>query len=172
MALRRLRELSEPEALRLLAWSLLTILKAECLLRAVSLTTLLRRFGRGLSFVADVLEATPSPGGGSLDRVRRYSNFIATVILRSRRPCLLRCLVLYRYCRRRGVPVSIHFGIRRGPDGLQGHCWVCLHGTPLFEEEEMLQGYANVYTYPEMLPEHDLQRGLAVGRGCHDWKLD
>jgi hypothetical protein len=162
---RRLQELTEPDALRLLVWSLLTILRAECLLRAASLTTLLRRFGRGPSFAAAHQETTASPGDGSLDQVRRYSNFIATVILRSRRPCLLRCLVLYRYCRRRGVPVSIHFGIRRGTDGLQGHSWLCLHGTPLFEEEEKLQGYANVYTYPETPPEHDLQGGLALAKG-------
>jgi hypothetical protein len=162
---RRLQELKDPEALRLLAWSLLTILKAECLLRAASLTTLLRRFGRGPSFAEGVLETTRSPGDGSLDQVRRYSNFIATVILRSRRPCLLRCLVLYRYCRGRGVPVSIHFGIRHGTDGLQGHSWVSLDGTPLFEEEEMLQAYANVYTYPDTPPEHDLLRGLTPVKG-------
>ena len=164
MTHRRLKELTEPEALRLLVWSLLTILRAECLLRVVNLTTLLRRFGRGPSFAASHPETMQSPDSGSLDRLRRYSNFIATVILRSRRPCLLRCLVLYRYCRRRGVPVSIHFGIKRETDGLQGHSWVSLDGTPLFEEEELLQVYANVYTYPEALPEHDLHGGLALAK--------
>lgn len=165
MTHRRLKELTEPEALRLLVWSLLTILKAECLLRVASLTTVLRRFGRGPSFIADHQETTPSPGGDSLDRLRRYSNFIATAILRSRRPCLLRCLVLYRYCWGQGVPVSIHFGIRRGMDGLQGHSWVCLRGTPLFEEEEVLQGYAHVYTYPEALPMHELHGAFAPMKG-------
>ena len=165
MTHRRLKELTEPEALRLLVWSLLTILRAECLLRAVSLTTLLRRFGRSSSLAGAHLETTSRTGRGSLDRLRRYSNFIATVIFRSRRPCLLRCLVLYRYCRSRGVPVSIHFGIKRETDGLQGHSWVSLDGTPLFEEEEMLQAYANVYTYPEALPEYDLHGGLTPLKG-------
>jgi hypothetical protein len=155
MTLRRLRELKEPEAVRLLAWSLLTILKAECLLRATSLTALLRRFARGPSFATTHHETSPSPADGSLRRMWRYSNFISKALLRSRHPCLLRCLVLYRYGRRRGVPVSIHFGVKRGVDGLQGHSWVSLDGTPLFEAEEMLRSYASIYTYPEDLHRSD-----------------
>jgi hypothetical protein len=162
MTLRRLRELKEPEALRLLAWSFLTILKAECLLRATSLPALLRRFGRGSSFAVTHRETTLGPGGDSLDRIRRYSNFIATALLRSRRPCLLRCLVLYRYCRKGDIPVSIHFGVRQGSTGLEGHSWVSLHGKPLFETEEMLRSYSSIYTYPEGLNERDLHWALGT----------
>jgi len=162
MTLRRLRELKEPEALRLLVWSFLTILKAECLLRATSLTALLRRFGRGSSFTVTHRETTLGLGGGSLDRIRRYSNFIAKVLLRSRRPCLLRCLVLYRYCRKGDIPVSIHFGVRQGSNGLEGHSWVSLHGKPLFETEEMLRSYSSIYTYPEGLNERDLHWALGT----------
>jgi hypothetical protein len=60
-------------------------------------------------------------------------------------------LVLYRYCRRRGVPVSIHFGVKQGEDGLQGHSWVSLHGSPLFETGEMLRMYTTIYTHPDDL---------------------
>ena len=162
MTLRRLRELKEPEALPLLAWSLLTILKAECLLRATSLTALLGRFGRDPSSGATRRETPPQPDGGSLERIRRYSNFISKALLRSRHPCLLRCLVLYRYGRRRGVPVSIHFGVKRGVDGLQGHSWVSLDGTPLFEAEEALRSYASIYTYPEDLHRSDLHWALGA----------
>lgn len=162
MALRRLRELKEPEAFRLLAWSFLTILKAECLLRAISLPALLRRFDRGPSFTVTHHEITLGPGGGSLDRIRRYSNFIAKGLLRSRRPCLLRCLVLYRYCRKGDIPISIHFGVRQGSNGLEGHSWVSLDGAPLFETEEMLQTYTTVYAFPEDGQNGDPRRFLAI----------
>ena len=162
MTLRRLRELKEPEALRLLVWSFLTILKAECLLRAISLPALLRRFGRGSSCTVTHRETTLGLGGGSLDRIRRYSNFIATALLRSRRPCLLRCLVLYRYCRKGDIPVSIHFGVRQGSNGLEGHSWVSLDGAPRFETEEMLQTYTTVYAFPEDGQNGDPRRFLAI----------
>jgi len=165
MTLRRLRELKEPEALRLLAWSLLTILKAECLLRSTSLPALLRRFGRDPSSGATRREIPPYASGGSLERIRRYSNFIATALLRSRRPCLLRCLVLYRYCRKGDIPVSIHFGVRQGSNGLEGHSWVSLHGEPLFETEEMLQTYTMVYAFPEDGQNGDPRRFLAIAGG-------
>jgi hypothetical protein len=165
MTLRRLRELKEPEALRLLVWSFLTILKAECLLRATSLTALLRRFDPGPSCTATRREITPGPGEDSLDRIRRYSNFIATALLRSRRPCLLRCLVLYRYCRKGDIPVSIHFGVRQGSTGLEGHSWVSLHGEPLFETEEMLRSYTSIYAYPEDLHRRDFRWTLGAVEG-------
>jgi hypothetical protein len=150
MTLRRLRELREPEALRLLAWSLLTTLVAECLLRTTSLTSLLQRFGGGALAAPSHEDASAPLNVRSLHRVRRYTDFIAKSLLRSRRPCLLRCLVLYRYCRKRGVPAAVHFGVRtEGGDDLKGHSWISLHGTPLFEAEEDLRAYACVYAYPD-----------------------
>jgi len=149
MALRRLRELKEPGAPWLLAWSLLAALKAECLLRTTSLTALLQQFGRAASCGGGGGESSARQDGGSLHRVRRYADFIATTLLRSRRPCLLRCLVLYRYGRERGIPVSIHFGVRTEGNGLKGHSWVSLHGTPLFEPEQALRSYVCVYTHPD-----------------------
>lgn len=165
MALRRLRELSEPKALRLLAWSLLTILKAEYLLRATDLTSLLKRFGGGPRLPITHVEKWPSQNGVSLDRLWRYSNFFARALLRSRHPCLLRSLTLYRHCRANGAPASIHFGIKRDADDLQGHSWVSLHGAPLFEAAEALQSYTAIYTYPEDPDNFDLNRVLGAARG-------
>ena len=160
MALRRLRELRRRDSQRLLAWSLLTILKAEYLLRATSLMNLLKRFGERPDRSVLPPEDPPSPNGDSLDRLWRYSNFIARILLRSRRPCLLRSLTLYRHCREHGAPASIHFGIKHGDGGLQGHSWVSLQGTPLFETPESLQSYAVIYSYPEDQRPFDLDRSL------------
>jgi hypothetical protein len=165
MTLHRLRELREPEALRLLAWSLLTILKAESLLRATSLTAVLQRFGQGPSSAAGHSPATPDSDGTSLNRIWRYSSFITRALLRSGHPCLLRSLTLYRHCRERGVPASIHFGIRRGADGLRGHSWVSLQGAPLFEATELLQWYTSIYTHPDHRDPRDLDWILGIAEG-------
>lgn len=147
--LRRLRELSDPEALRFLVWSFLTVLGAAALVRTLPLPTLLSHFSRSSSRRSE-RKALVKPDIRSLDRVRRYSHAIITTILRSRRPCLLRSLVLYRYCWKHGVPIAIHFGVKSGGNGLDGHSWITLDGAPLFESSETLKPYTIVYSYPEM----------------------
>ena len=146
--IRRLRELSDPEALRLLGWSFLTVLGAAALVRTLSLPTLLSHFSRRSSrrFERKTLVKSDIR---SLDRVRRYSHAIIISLLRSRRPCLLRSLVLYRYCCKQGVPIAIHFGVKSGSNGLDGHSWITLDGAPLFETSETLRPYTIAYSYPE-----------------------
>lgn len=146
--IRRLRELSDSEALRLFIWSLLTVLGAAALVRTLPLPTLLSHFGRQSSRRSE-RKALVTPDIRSLDRVRRYSHAIITSLLRSRRPCLLRSLVLYRYCWKQGVPIAIHFGVKSGSNGLDGHSWITLDGAPLFESSETLKPYTVVYSYPE-----------------------
>lgn len=146
--IRRLRELSDPEALRLFVWSLLTVLGAAALVRALSLPMLLSHFRRQSSRRSE-RKTLVKPDIRSIDRIRRYSHAIITSLLRSRRPCLLRSLVLYRYCWKQGVPIAIHFGVKFGSNGLDGHSWITLDGAPLFESSETLRPYTVVYSYPE-----------------------
>jgi hypothetical protein len=162
-SLRRLRELSDPEALRLLAWSFLTLLKVALLLRNRRLPAILKDLERPCDHNSD--RATPRQyHADSLSRVWRYSHVIVTTLFRSRRPCLLRSLVVFRYGCKYGMPVSIHFGVRTGMEGLEGHSWVTLHGNPLCESEETLRSYVPVYSYPQSTSEAGLNRTLvAVG---------
>ncbi len=146
--LRRLRELTDPESFRLFGWSLLMVFVAATLLRITRLPVLLRYLTRPAAPIrADHKLARPLDAR-SVDRVRRYSHVIVTGLLRSRRPCLLRSLVLYRYCRKYGVPVSIHFGVRSGMGGLEGHSWVTRDGTPLGESGAGVRPYVVVYSFP------------------------
>lgn len=147
--LRRLRELSDPEALRLFVWSLLTIFEAAVLVRTLPLPTLLSHFSRQSSRRSERM-ALIKPDSYSLDRIWRYSHVMVTSLLRSRRPCLLRSLVVYRYCWKHGVPIVIHFGVKSGNNGLDGHSWLTLDSVPLFESSEMLKPFTIAYSYPEM----------------------
>lgn len=161
-SLRRLRELSNPEALRLLVWSLLAILKVSLLLRNQMLPAILQDLGRPRDRDSGGV-AQRRDAADSLGRVWRYSHVIVTTLLRSRRPCLLRSLVVYRYGRLHGIPVSIHFGVKSGMDGVEGHSWVTLHGSPLCESIEGVRLYVAVYSYPQRASEAGLNRPLVAG---------
>lgn len=61
--------------------------------------------------------------------------------------CLRQALALYIVGSRQGSPVAFHLGVRRVGDGLRGHSWVTVGGTPVGESRD-LKGWTVVYTYP------------------------
>ncbi|CBE67963.1 MAG: lasso peptide biosynthesis B2 protein [Candidatus Methylomirabilis oxygeniifera] len=146
--LRRLRELTDPESFRLFGWSLLMVFVVATLLRFTRLPVLLRYLTRPAAPIRTGHKSVRTLETRAVDRVRRYSHVIITGLLRSRRPCLLRSLVLYRYCWKCGVPVSIHFGVRSGMGGLEGHSWVTCDGIPLGESDAGVRPYIVVYSFP------------------------
>lgn len=149
--LQRLLELTEPEAFWIFWWSCATIVLTAVLLRTRKLPALLQYFSRPSDGrIGQTVRLEPD--SSSLDRVLRYSHTIITRILHSRRPCLLRSLVLYRYCWKHGVPASIHFGVQSGTDKLKGHSWVTLNGSPIGEPKAALRPYVTVYSYPIDIP--------------------
>lgn len=65
--------------------------------------------------------------------------------------CLLRSLVLFRFLRRQGWPVEIHFGVRKTAEGLAditGHSWLVLEGSPFLEEEYQQGSFTTTYSFP------------------------
>ncbi len=65
--------------------------------------------------------------------------------------CLLRSLILFRFLRRQGWPVEIHFGVRKTaecmPD-ITGHSWLVLDGEPFLEDVSQKNSFVTTYTYP------------------------
>ncbi|HIE50887.1 MAG TPA: lasso peptide biosynthesis B2 protein [Armatimonadetes bacterium] len=67
-----------------------------------------------------------------------------------RRTCLRRCLVLLRLLRQRGLPVVLHFGVRRVGQQLEGHSWLTLRGELFLEPgEDPRPHYTVTYRWPE-----------------------
>ncbi len=76
--------------------------------------------------------------------------------------CLVRGITLYRFLRRAGAPVTLHFGMAlgKGPgaridgetgepgDGFAGHCWVELAGQPFGEPRDPRPIYAEMLRFP------------------------
>jgi hypothetical protein len=63
------------------------------------------------------------------------------------RPCLRQALALYRTLTRLGHPATIHFGVVKRGDGLHGHSWVTVQGTPIAEDRPT-EVFHVVYAYP------------------------
>jgi hypothetical protein len=62
------------------------------------------------------------------------------------RACLRQALALYTVLSRLGYPVTIHFGVHKAGDALQGHSWITVHGRPV--AESLPAGiFQQVYTY-------------------------
>jgi len=66
------------------------------------------------------------------------------------RACLRQSLALYYLLSRLGYAVTIHFGVRKEEDILQGHSWVTVQGTPLAEHTPV-EIFHVVYSYPPAL---------------------
>ena len=66
------------------------------------------------------------------------------------RACLRQSLALYYLLSRLGYAVTIHFGVRKEEDLLQGHSWVTVQGVPVVEDASCAD-FQVVYSYPPVL---------------------
>ena len=60
--------------------------------------------------------------------------------------CMKQSLVLFHLLRQQGAPVTIHFGVTKPHDTLEGHCWVELAGRPFGERGD--RAFTPVYMFP------------------------
>lgn len=85
----------------------------------------------------------------NIDKTIRYTKSIMRFFpWFSRESCLPRSLLLYRFLKASGYPVSIHFGVNRASGELSGHSWLTLGGNPVAERGDPSQEYTVVYTFP------------------------
>lgn len=62
--------------------------------------------------------------------------------------CMKQSLVLFHFLRQWGAPVTIHFGVAKPHDALEGHCWIELAGQPFGERGDPHRAFAMTYTFP------------------------
>jgi hypothetical protein len=61
--------------------------------------------------------------------------------------CLRQALALYYVLTRMGYPVTIHFGVAKTGEALDGHSWVTIQGQPVAERLQP-ERWQTVYSYP------------------------
>lgn len=100
------------------------------------------------------LDPGVAPGPRDQDRLTKTVGFTDSLlryrVFQRYGKCLLRSLVLFKFLRRDGWPVEIHFGVRKANEGetdITGHSWLVLEGEQ-FLESEHLGTYSTTYLYP------------------------
>lgn len=156
--LRTLNRLKDPRDL----WLFLQILSMLVILPRrigrLSLPVLLKEIDPGISSLPRdkaKLEKTV----GLVDSLLKYRVF------QRYGKCLLRSLILFRFLRLQGWPVSIYFGVRKTEAGaagverrvpvsltrnfnITGHSWLVLNGNPFLEDNEGPGAFTETYSFP------------------------
>lgn len=142
--LRTINRLKDPRDLWLFLQILILLLQLPRRIKRESLPSLLASLDTGVSVInegEDKLEKTR----GFIDSLLRYRVF------QRYGKCLLRSLVLFKFLRRQGWPVEVHFGVKKTegdtPD-LTGHSWLVLDGKPFLEHESQLDTFVTTLSYP------------------------
>lgn len=152
-----INRLKDPRDLWLFLQILFTLVTLPRLIRHQGLPQLLEKMDPGVAPVRQD-RALLAKTTGFTDSLLKYS------IFHSYGRCMLRSLILFKYLRRQGWPVEIHFGIRKinqtdvqtGTEtaaakgdqiDITGHSWLVLNGKT-FLEAEPVNEYATTYTYP------------------------
>lgn len=153
--LRTIKRLKNPSDL----WLFLQILSMLTLLpwqiRRLSLPELLSKLSAGVS-----------PSRRDEERLRKTVGFVDSLLkyrfFQRYGTCLLRSLVLFKFLRRQGWPVELHFGVRKaGADAVRdrissqpvhfditGHSWLVLMGEPFLEDRGHAAEFATTYRFP------------------------
>lgn len=142
--LRTINRLKHPHDLWLFVQILLTLIIIPRQIKRESLPDLLRKLDPGVS-----------PSAGTPERLNKTVGFVDTLLkyrfLQKYGKCLLRSLVLFKFLRRQGWPVEIHFGVRRTDDekdGITGHSWLVLSGELFLETESQQFTFVTTYSFP------------------------
>jgi len=108
----------------------------------------LRRYG-----MVEILEKmTPERQKNPADREKLtvYVNWWLNRDIAMFKPtCMRRSLVLYRMLGEAGINVTIHYGIRKNPDGSnEGHSWLSLDGVCLPPDGNTAVDYKETFRFP------------------------
>ena len=90
-----------------------------------------------------------------LDKVYRASTFFLKRICRSKRPCLRRALITYRWCKKQGTQAGIVIGVNKTGAELESHAWLVIDGKPYRENLEELNKYTPILDSRDGKPDPD-----------------
>lgn len=79
-----------------------------------------------------------------LDKICRAANYYLIRLWRSKRPCLKRTLILYRWCCQNGFASRIVVGVKKNEHELLSHAWLELSGKPYRESPQICQEYTPI----------------------------
>ena len=114
---------------------------------AVRLEFFIRR--RGLMDLIKLLTPRRTRRGHRARRIVVFVNWwLNRNIFMLRPTCLRRSLLLYRFLTREGLPVRIHYGIKKTSDRSEGHSWLTLDDRPFLQDGLIAESYKETLVFP------------------------
>jgi hypothetical protein len=141
MTLNRLNYLKRPENIWLLLETFFSLLWIRALISRVRITRILEMLDPGAH-----RKRTFRPG--EIERSVKFTDFLVNKVFRTRNPCLLRSMFLFRRMRSAGIDVRIAFGVADLDAEFKGHAWLTLDGKHFLEKEDPSKRYEAVFVYP------------------------
>ena len=142
MDLDNLRYLKSPAAFRLFMKIFVSLLLIKILLLKLKITRILEILDPG----GALPERSYHPG--EFDLAVKFIHFFIYKVFRSRNPCMLRSLLLFRRLRLAGLDVKIAFGVGDIEADFKGHAWLVYRGRHFLENEDPAVQYEAVFVYP------------------------
>ena len=139
MDLGNLRYLKSPGSILLFVRVFISLIVIDVLLSILKLQSLLKIIDR---------KGKRRLSGKTIENVTLFSDFILYRIFRTRRPCTLRSLLVFRYMRSMGQDIKIVFGVKDDQGELKGHAWILKGKTPFLEKSDPSEQYEIMHVYP------------------------
>ena len=79
-----------------------------------------------------------------LDKVWKGCNFFLGRIFQTKKPCLRRTLVMYRWCNRYGITANVVIGVYKKETVIYSHGWLLINGTPFKEDLKVLRKFTPI----------------------------
>jgi hypothetical protein len=79
-----------------------------------------------------------------LDKVWKGCNFFLGRIFRTKKPCLRRTLVIYRWCCLYGMKANVVIGVYKKETAIYSHSWLLINGTPFRENLKILNKFTPI----------------------------
>ncbi len=83
-----------------------------------------------------------------IEFLKKSANFFLTKLFRSKNPCLLRSLFLFRHLKMMGMDIQVAFGVKDDLTGLKGHAWLVLKGKYYLEKHDPKEEYKTIFIHP------------------------
>jgi len=142
--LQKLVELTKPINLALFLKILIYIPIFKLLLLWMKMPDLLKSLDRD----SDNIKPFENQDKEFAELASKYTNFILISCFRSKKPCLIRSLILFYLLRKKALDVKIHFGIKKSVSPFEGHSWLSLNGKFFLEHCDPQLLHADIYSYP------------------------
>jgi len=125
----------------------LLLIDYSCLLRFFPFNKVIERIEK-LKNHKNTSQPLSDKGYFTLNVIWKDCTKILNSIFSSKKPCLRRSLILYRWCCQNNIDAQLIIGVKKDGLKLISHAWLSVQGKPFREEIQELLSYSPILIIP------------------------